>query len=179
MKRLIFIFICSIFWNIGELSAQLQGQFYTGQDGHIYFQATNVSGCYFNATIRAISRDRDNTECITVGAGFVLGPTTPWRWYWKQGDRIYVVYPNGQQVFWECPDTDVAYNKSNVSFGGRSGYYSPTNKYVTIYTESGYNKGEHKIYLHEGKKYIDFYNTWICIQNKDRFHYSGNWYVIR
>ena len=179
MRRVITILVCSLFFYAGELSAQLRGQFYTGQDGHIYFQATNVSGSYFNAAIRAISNDRDNSETITVGQGFILGPTTPWKWYWKKGDRIYVTYPNGQSVYWECPSTDVAYSGSNVSFGKGNGYYSPTNKYVNIYTESGHNKGEYKVYLHEGKKYIDFYNTWVCIQNKSRFSYSGNWYIIK
>ena len=90
MRRFITILVCSLFFCAGELSAQLRGQFYTGQDGHIYFQATNVSGSYFNAAIRAISNDRDNSETITVGQGFLLGPTTPWKWYWKEGDRIYV-----------------------------------------------------------------------------------------
>ena len=117
MKK--FFFICFILFSICKLSAQLQGQFFTGQDGHIYFQATNVAGVYFNATVRAISNDRDNSETITVGQGFILGPTTPWQWYWKEGDRIYVTYPNGQQVFWECPSTDIAYNRNNISFKGK------------------------------------------------------------
>ena len=121
MKQLMLILICSTFLGIGEIAAQLRGQFYTAQDGHIYFQATNVSGSYFNATIRAISTDRDNSESIKVGQGFILGPSTPWKWYWKEGDRIYVTYPNGQSVFWECPNTDIAYSQSNVSFGQKNG----------------------------------------------------------
>lgn len=120
MKRFIAILVCSVLFCVGELSAQLSGQFYTSQDGHIYFQATNVSGCYFNAAIRAISNNRDNSETITVGQGFLLGPTTPWRWYWKKGDRIYVTYPNGQSVYWECPSTDIAYSESDVSFKGKN-----------------------------------------------------------
>ena len=119
MKRFFTILVCSLFFCVGELSAQLHGQFYTNDDGHIYFQATNVSGCYFNAAIRAISNNRDNSETITVGQGFLLGPTTPWKWYWKKGDRIYVTYPNGQSVCWECPSTDIAYRESNVSFKGK------------------------------------------------------------
>lgn len=119
MKRFVTILVCSMFVYVGELSAQLHGQFYTSQDGHIYFQATNVSGSYFNAAIRAISNNRDNSETITVGQGFLLGPTTPWKWYWKKGDRIYVTYPNGQSVYWECPSTDIAYSGSNVPFKGK------------------------------------------------------------
>lgn len=175
MKRFfLFLYLFSYFC-IGKISAQLNGQFLQGQDGHVYFQATNIYGTYFNATVIAISEynERKNSEMITVGQGFILGPSTPWRWYWVQGDRIYVTYPNGQQVFWECPYTDAAYN---ISFGG--GYYSPTNNYVNIQSETGAKKGQYKVYLNDGKKYINFYDTWICIQGKQRFHFSGNWYII-
>ncbi len=174
MKK--FILICFTLFCVCKLSAQLQGQFYVAQDGHIYFQATNVAGVYFNATVRAISDNRDNSETITVGQGFILGPTTPWQWYWKQGDRIYVTYPNGQQVFWECPNTDIAYNGNNISFGS---HYSATNEYVNVYGESGSKIGEYRIYSSEGKKHIKFRNTWICIQYKSRFNHSGVWYYIK
>lgn len=107
MKRSIFVAILAL----ASLNcfAQLQGGFTTGQDGHIYFQATNVSGYQFTAIIKAISEDRTNTETITVGQGFYLGPSTPWRWYWKEGDRIIVTYPNGNSVYWECPQSDPSY----------------------------------------------------------------------
>lgn len=58
-------------------------------------------------------------------------------------------------------------------------YYMRTGYSVTIYSESGACKGSYAIYLHEGRKYINFYNHWICIQGKQRFAYSGNWYIIR
>ena len=59
------------------------------------------------------------------------------------------------------------------------GYYMRTNHSVTIYTEGGHCKGTFQIYLHSGDRYIRFQNYWICIQGKQRFHFSGNWYVIR
>lgn len=59
------------------------------------------------------------------------------------------------------------------------GTYTRTQYSVTVYTESGHRKGTYAIYLHKGKKYIDFNNTWICIQGKSRFGYCGNWYVIK
>lgn len=59
------------------------------------------------------------------------------------------------------------------------GTYSKTSSSVSIYTESGHPKGTFSVYLHHGKRYIDFDNTWICIQGKSRFGYCGNWYVIR
>lgn len=60
-----------------------------------------------------------------------------------------------------------------------NGTYTPTQYYVNVYTESGHSKGSFTIYLHHGQKYISFNRTWICIQGKNRFFYSGNWYVIK
>lgn len=59
------------------------------------------------------------------------------------------------------------------------GTYMRTSSSVSVYTESGHPKGSFAVYLHKGKKYIDFNNTWICIQGKSRFGYRGNWYVIK
>lgn len=59
------------------------------------------------------------------------------------------------------------------------GTYTKTNYSVSVYTESGHFKGTYPIYLHQGKRYISFNNTWICIQGKSRFGYRGNWYVIK
>lgn len=58
-------------------------------------------------------------------------------------------------------------------------YYSKTGQRVDIYSESGTYKGSFDVYLHKGKKYISFQNTWICIQGKSRFGYNGNWYIIK
>lgn len=60
-----------------------------------------------------------------------------------------------------------------------TGNYTRTGSSVAVYTESGTFKGNYPVYLNSGKKYIDFQNTWICIQGKSRFSYAGNWYVIR
>lgn len=101
--------------------AQLNGQFITGQDGHIYFQAFNTLGYPFNISITASSSDRTNSESFTVGQGFILGPTTPWRWYWKAGDVMTVTYPNGQSFYWKCPSTDVFYTRTkSPSFKGKN-----------------------------------------------------------
>lgn len=59
------------------------------------------------------------------------------------------------------------------------GTYTRTSYSVSIYTEDGHPKGTYAVYLHNGKRYIDFNNTWICIQGKRRFGYCGNWYVIK
>lgn len=59
------------------------------------------------------------------------------------------------------------------------GTYTRTSSLVSVYTESGHPKGSFWVYLHHGKRYIDFNNTWICIQGKSRFGYCGNWYVIK
>ena len=132
MKKLLCLSIL-MFLSVSAFS-QLSGSFSKDMNGNIYFKAMNVSGYYFNATIVATSTDRTNSETITVGEGFILGPTTPWRWYWKKGDRITVTYPNGESVYWVCPETDRAY--SNISFehdgcgpnAGETGYTGPCKK---------------------------------------------------
>ena len=59
------------------------------------------------------------------------------------------------------------------------GTYTRTGASVSIFTQEGHPKGSFSVYLHHGKRYIDFNNTWICIQGKSRFGYRGNWYVIK
>lgn len=70
---------------------------------------------------------------------------------------------------------------NNINFQGASndGTYTKTSYSVSIYTESGHPKGVYAVYLHHGKRYINFNNTWICIQGESRFGYCGNWYVIK
>lgn len=102
-------------------NAQMVGGFQQGNDGHIYFVANNQTWATFNIQIVAVSTDRNNSETkmITPNDGFYLGPTTPWRWYWKKGDKISVIYDNGQSQTWVCPQNDCAYSRSNVSFRGK------------------------------------------------------------
>ena len=66
-----------------------------------------------------------------------------------------------------------------VMLAPNEGTHTRTQNSVTIYTEEGHYKGTFSIYLHHGKKYISFNNTWICIQGKSRFGYNGNWYIIK
>ena len=71
---------------------------------------------------------------------------------------------------------NVCYAAQQVRGGGS---YLATNQTVSVYTESGHPKGRFTIYMHSGKKYIKFNNTWVCIQGKSRFSFQGNWYVIK
>lgn len=98
-------------------NAQLVGRFQKFNDGHIYFVAENVSYNNYRVTINAVSTDRNNSEVkvVTARGGFYLGPTTPWRWYWKKGDTIRVVYDNGYSQVWTCPTTDPAYYRLQLS----------------------------------------------------------------
>ena len=75
---------------------------------------------------------------------------------------------------------ELSVNMSSVCAQARNdGTYSRTNRSVSIYTESGHQKGSYTIYLHKEKRYINFKNRWICIQGKQRFACDGNWYFIR
>ena len=60
-----------------------------------------------------------------------------------------------------------------------NGAYSRTGNSVNVYTQEGHSKGSFAVYLHNGQRYIDFNNTWICIQGRSSFVYCGNRYVIR
>lgn len=95
------------------------GGFYLAQDGHIYFQAANNTYYTFTVKVIATSTDRNNSEFQTIapGGGFYLGPTTPWRWYWKRGDVISVVYQNGQSQTWTCSQNDKIYNSPSFKEG--------------------------------------------------------------
>ena len=119
MKRLMTAFAFMVMCHVASF-AQIVGGFTTGNDGHIYFQAGNNTYYTYQVKIVAVSSDRRNSEqrVLAPGNGFYLGPTTPWQWYWKRGDQISVVYPNGQSQTWTCPQSDRAYN-GNVSFKGK------------------------------------------------------------
>lgn len=69
----------------------------------------------------------------------------------------------------------------NTCYAGapNNGTFSRTGYSVNVYNENGHPKGSFAVYLHKGQRYIDFCNTWICIQGRSRFAYCGNWYVIR
>lgn len=60
-----------------------------------------------------------------------------------------------------------------------NGTYVRTPYSVSVYTEAGQSKGAYAICLRSGMKYINFKNTWVCIQGKNRFFYGGNWYIIK
>lgn len=60
-----------------------------------------------------------------------------------------------------------------------NGSYLKTSRTVNIYAESGNPKGTFSVYLHQGRKYINFQNSWICIEGKSRFAHNGNWYIIK
>lgn len=100
-------------------SAQITGGFNIGQDGHIYFMCQNQSGYNLQVRVIAKSSDRTNSEnqYMNNGGGLILGPTTPWRWYFKSGDLVQIVFPNGQYQSWSCPRSDVAYGNNPVFKG--------------------------------------------------------------
>lgn len=117
--KFIAIFMGMLFFRLLSF-AQIIGGFNVGQDGHIYFQAQNQTYYTYQITIVAESSDRNNSENLTLspGGGFYLGPSTSWQWYWKKGDRISVVYTNGQSQTWICPQSDKEHT-SSISFKGR------------------------------------------------------------
>lgn len=155
MKKLFLMMIAVVCIGLSA-NAQLNGQFITGQVGHVYFRAFNTTGYAFPVSITATSSDRSNSETVTVGQGFVLGPTTPWKWYWKSGDRITVTYPNGQSVYWQCPANDCAYGSNSPSFRGTNsdGYI-----YKGTITLTRITSGTTETFYHFNKGGVDYVAT--------------------
>ena len=115
------VFTLFVFLMIGiKVPAQLSGTF-LWSNNHLYFTASNVTNYSFPISITAVSEynDMQRSESIVVGpgGGFHLGPTTPWHWSWHSGDRIYVTYPDGNTVYWECEMTETKPNQP--SFKGK------------------------------------------------------------
>lgn len=155
MKKLVPL-IVALFVLAIQGSAQINGQFYTAQDGHIYFQGVNTTGTNFYVTISAVSSDRSNSETIAIGQGFVLGPSTPWRWFWKRGDKITVTYPNGQNVYWTCSSTDNAYLSSSPSFRGSGSDGYIYKGYITL---TRISSGKQERFYHFNKGGTDYVAT--------------------
>ena len=78
-----------------------------------------------------------------------------------------------------CDNNLLIRNSAVLAQTPNDGSYTRTSSSVKVYTESGHKKGTFPIYLHKGKRYIDFDDKWICIQGKRRFFYRGNWYIIK
>ncbi len=115
MKRIAFIFLFCVLTLMAH--AQFFGGFNIENDGHIYFKCQNQSGYNLTVQVVAQSSDSNNSEYQTVGngGGLILGPTTPWRWFFKKGDIVQIIYANGQSQYWSCPQTDISYNQTNNS----------------------------------------------------------------
>ena len=62
----------------------------------------------------------------------------------------------------------------NYSF---TGSYTGTSYTIHVKCTTGADKGNFKVYLHNGDKYIKFSNSWIKLGN-GRFSFNGNSYVF-
>ena len=127
----------------------MSGGFNYGNDGRLYLFLQNQSGytLTFKGSVYSPLRKDGNSETCTVypGNGIYLGPTTPWRWQWCEGDRYTITYPNGYTQTWTCPTTDY---KGPIFRGENSDGYIPKGTINLRRTISGiydrfdlYNKG--------------------------------------
>lgn len=107
MKRRCFYVIAALFACVSGY-AQIKGGFYTGTfQGQvcIYFQGTNVSGnslCNLKVYCvnEILNQQQEYTlELLDNNGSFELGPAN--NWMWQLGEKLYVVYNNGQSVYWE------------------------------------------------------------------------------
>ena len=108
MKKYVVLFVLCISYI--SAYAQMTGGFSYGNDGRLYLFLQNQSGyaLTFRGSVYSPLRRDGNSETCTVypGTGLYLGPTTPWRWQWCEGDRYTITYPNGTTQTWTCPTND-------------------------------------------------------------------------
>lgn len=106
MKRRCFYVIAALFACVSGY-AQIKGGFYTGTfQGQvcIYFQGTNVSGnSLCNLKVYCVNeilnqRQEYTLELLDNNGSFELGPAN--NWMWQPGEKLYVVYSNGQSAYW-------------------------------------------------------------------------------
>lgn len=110
--------------------AQLNGNFYYAQDGHIYFSLANTLRypITFNAVVCNYQTNESRADRITIlnGQQFIFGPNAGW--VWMKGEVFTVTYSDGRTVVWTCPQTDptVANNNQN-NYGYNGGNYGGGN----------------------------------------------------
>lgn len=106
MKQL-FLFLIVVLFTCVDGYSQIKGGFYSGTfQGQtcIYFKGTNVSGrSLYNLKVYCIneilSQHQEYTlDILDNNGSFELGPVNDW--LWQPGEKLYVVYSNGQSVYW-------------------------------------------------------------------------------
>ena len=146
-QKNLFLTLCLMLFSL-SMNAQIVGSFILGNDGHIYFQATNQSIYSYIINVKATSNDREayNNYQMMPGNTLYIGPNNDWQWYWKQNDIITITYSNGQYVFWKCPQNDKIYF-STPNFTGRvkklfaPNKICPTKPYSTFWCFDNNNNG--------------------------------------
>lgn len=109
--------------------AQISGGFYYGSDvygnGFVYFQGSNVSASNLNIKVICKNDDLDEEKVfyftpLYSGNNFTIGPADGW--IWQPGEKLYIIYPNGKNVYWIYGQQ----SRSNPSFKGhgRCTYYN-------------------------------------------------------
>ena len=130
------------------VNAQMVGHFdYAREDGRLYLflQNTTNSVLTFQGAVYSPLRKVRNSETVQVypGNAIYLGPTTPWRWQWCEGDRYTITYPNGQTQTWTCNVNDY----KDLTFNAKQfeGFY--TSKETIILKRAGSNVTD-KFYIY-------------------------------
>lgn len=105
-RRCLYVIVALFAYFCGH--TQIKGGFYTGTfqgQACVYFQGTNVSGNkLYNLKVYCVSEILNQQQEYTLDAldnngSFELGPAN--NWMWQPGEKLYVVYSNGQSVYWE------------------------------------------------------------------------------
>lgn len=119
-------YLCLMVFLLVSISgyAQINGGFHYGTfqgQACVYFKGTNVSGMnLYNLKVYCVNEVLGQKQEYTLDAldsqgSFEIGPGNDW--LWQSGEKLYVVYSNGQSVYWlfstgPVYDTPVAPNNN-------------------------------------------------------------------
>lgn len=123
-----YLYVIAVLFICANSYSQIKGGFYSGNfqgQAYIYFKGTNVSGrSLFNLKVYCVNEMLGQQQEYTLDSlenngSFELGPANDW--LWQSGEKLYVVYSNGQSVYWiyttnpgiGMPDYIPDYNNSN------------------------------------------------------------------
>lgn len=123
MKRItLFLYLTCVFTT--TLLAQINGGFYR-QNGYIYFIGQNVSGYSLsNLTIKCVNYALNQEQTFSMkflsnGNTFAVGPSEGW--VWQPGEKLTIIYANGQSVYWIYQPVSISNSPYDNSSNNSSG----------------------------------------------------------
>jgi hypothetical protein len=111
MKKSILIII--LLTGILNVSAQIQGEFYSYIDAygynHVYFKGTNSTQYNYNITITCLNKNTNEKKVkdynpLNSYTYFTIGENDSW--WWQPGEYLIITYDDGESVYWKYGSTN-------------------------------------------------------------------------